>query len=239
MTAALLLKNVSKARGKGPQATQALVEVSLRVEPGEVLALQGPSGAGKTTLLSVAGGLLEADAGEVVLAGRKLGGDRTADRAHRARSVGFVFQRPNLIARLTVRENVLLAAAVAGLSTSEAEREATALLEALGLDGLAHRLPEQLSGGQEQRCAVARALIHRPAVVLADEPTGSLDSKSGARVAEQLLAIAKERGAAVVIATHDAGLAARCEHCVRIIDGRLEEVEARRPEQAPATGTTA
>ncbi len=239
MTAALILKDVSKARGSGPQATQALVEVSLHIEPGEVLALQGPSGAGKTTLLSVAGGLLEADAGEVVLAGRPLGGDRAADRAHRARSVGFVFQRPNLLSRLTVRENVLLAAAMAGLSTDQAEREAASLLDALGLQGLASRLPDQLSGGQEQRCAVARALIHRPAVLLADEPTGSLDSKSGARVAEQLLSIAKERGAAVVIATHDDGLAARCERRVRIVDGRLEEEQPRRPEETRPTGTGA
>jgi len=234
VTTALWLKDVSKARGRGPHATPALIAVSLRLEPGEVMALQGPSGAGKTTLLSVAGGLLEADGGEVVLAGRRLG-ERSVDRAHRARSVGFVFQRPNLLSRLTVRENVLLAGALAGMVTDEAEREAAKLLLALGLEDLGHRLPEQLSGGQEQRCAVARALVHRPAVLLADEPTGSLDSKSGALVAERLLSIAKERGTAVIIATHDEKLAARCERRVLIVDGRLEE--AARAIELAATAT--
>ncbi len=218
---ALELDRVSQTRGTGPRAVQALRDVSLSVTEGEFVLLEGPSGAGKTTLLAVAAGLLTPTSGDVRLAGRTLAAMSPAEcRAYRATRVGFVFQRSNLLPQLTLWENVVLMTSICG-SQDDGEREATRLLEALGIAGLAHRRPRELSGGEEQRAAVARALVHRPAIVLADEPTGNLDSRSGKAVAERLAALAKERGAAVLVATHDARLEPFATRRVRIIDGAI------------------
>jgi putative ABC transport system ATP-binding protein len=146
-----------------------------------------------------------------------------AKRTHRARAVGFVFQRSNLLEALTARENVLLMAALARMPRPEAERETGRLLELLGVAHAADRRPGTLSGGEEQRVAVARALVHRPAVVLADEPTGSLDSAAGQAVAESLQALARARGAAVLVATHDPRLAGFATRRLRMLDGRLHD----------------
>jgi len=220
---ALELASVVKVRGAGHHAVRALDGVSLRVEAGELVLLQGPSGSGKTTLLAVAAGLLGADAGEVVLDGHALGREGVAGRRRlRARRVGFVFQRSNLLPRLTALENVALQAALAGIPPAEAQRRALAVLEQLGLAGLAARQPESLSGGEEQRVAVARALVHAPALVLADEPTASLDGASGRAVVDRLLWSARELGAAVLVATHDPRLEPCATRRVRIADGRLE-----------------
>jgi putative ABC transport system ATP-binding protein len=219
---ALELRQVEKARGLGRQRVQVLRGIDLAVEPGEVVLLEGPSGAGKSTLLTVAAGLLAPDKGEVVLGGRellRLG--PAAQRALRARTVGFVFQRANLLEALNVRENILVAAEIAGIPGREAEREAERLMEALGISRLGARRIGQLSGGEEQRVAVARALVHRPAVVFADEPTGSLDGEAGRAVAEALSGLAQERGVAVLIATHDPRLGLYATRRVRIEDGRL------------------
>jgi len=220
----LELKNVSKVRGAGRHAVKALDGVSLRLEAKEFVLLQGPSGSGKTTLLAVAAGLLTADSGEVVVEGCPLRAEnRTGLRWMRASRFGFVFQRSNLLSNLSARENVLMQAALAGVSQAEGERQADELLEALRLGPLAARRPAELSGGEEQRVAVARALVHRPAVVLADEPTANLDSASGQAVAEQLLWLARARGAAVLAATHDLRLEAYATRRLRIIDGRIHE----------------
>ena len=221
---ALVLHRVSRTRGGGARAVRALADVSLAVEPRDVVLLEGPSGSGKTTLLVVAAGLLSADAGEVVLAGRSLAGLGQAARgAWRARHVGFVFQRANLLEGLDVRNNVLLAAALAGIPRSDAEAESDRLLEVLGVARLARRGADQLSGGEEHRVAVARALVHRPAVVLADEPTGSLDTESGLAVAGALASLAREANVAVVIATHDARLRPFATRRITIVDGRVVE----------------
>ena len=219
---ALQLNQVSKTRGNGRHAVQALRDVSLNVSAGEVVLLEGPSGAGKTTLLAVAAGLLSADAGRVVLADVAVGEQPPAlRRRHRLRNVGFVFQRANLLGELTVRENILLMAGLAGLAGPVAERETAVLLEELGLAALSERPSTDLSGGEEQRVALARALVHRPAVVLADEPTGNLDTQSGRAVAEGLAKCARARGAAVLVATHDARLTPFATRRLRIVDGRV------------------
>ena len=219
---ALIVEAVSKSRGTGAQAVPVLHQVSLAVDPGECISLEGPSGSGKTTLLAVAGGILTPDEGLVVLAGRELHGtSRAEDRRWRSTAVGFVFQRWNLLPRLTVRENVLLMGRIAGHTARETERDADDLLERLGLSRLGARYPRELSGGEEQRVAVARALVHRPAVVLADEPTGSLDVLAGQAVMEELTGLAKLNGTAIVIATHDPRIASFATRRIGIEDGRI------------------
>jgi putative ABC transport system ATP-binding protein len=219
---ALELRKVSKTRGAARHAVRALDGVSLAIAPGEFVLLEGPSGSGKTTLLALAAGLLPADQGEVVLDGRSLASMTPAElRRWRSARVGFVFQRANLLPALRARENVMLAAVLEGRDASEASSRTNALLEALGVAALAERRPHELSGGEEQRVAVARALVHGPAIVLADEPTAHLDWNAGKAVAERLSAIARERGAAVLVATHDARLAPFSDRTIRLADGRI------------------
>lgn len=217
---ALELAGVSKVRGRGALAVSALREVSLRVDPGELVLLEGPSGSGKTTLLTVAGGLLHPDAGEVRVGGKVLPpGDAGARRLVRARQVGFVFQRSNLLPGLDALENVLVQAALAGIDADLARRRAEELLGAMGVGHLAGRRVGGLSAGEEQRFAVARALVHSPPVVLADEPTASLDSVSGRAVVEALVALGRDRGAAILVATHDPRLAPFASRRLRMVDG--------------------
>ena len=221
---ALSLHEVVKARGQGRQRVAALRGVTLALAPGDVVLLEGPSGSGKTTLLSVAAGLLTPDSGAVAIGGQDLAALGPAGtRALRARRVGFVFQRANLLDGLDVRENVCIAAALAGMSAAEGGAATDRLLDALGLLALAHRRTEALSGGEEHRVAVARALVHRPAVVLADEPTGSLDGASGEAVARALTDLARKDGVAVLIATHDARLRPFATRRVVLVDGSLTE----------------
>ncbi len=220
---ALILDRVSKTRGAERRAVQAVSDVSLTVERGEFVLLEGPSGAGKTTLLAVSAGLLTPSAGSVVLAGRLLAAMSPVERRrHRATSVGFVFQRSNLLPRLTAWENVVLMGILAGMTRAEAAGETGLLFDLLGIAALAGRRPSELSGGEEQRVAVGRALVHRPAIVLADEPTGSLDSVSGRAVAEAMAALSRQRGAAVLVATHDPRLEPFATRRIRIADGRIQ-----------------
>jgi len=232
----LVLDAVSKTRGRGPRAVKVLHEVVLSVEAGEIVLLEGPSGSGKTTLLAVAGGILTPESGKVFLDGRELHADsRARDRSRRARSVGFVFQRANLLPQLTILENVLLMGRIAGLEPADAGREADDLLRCLGLSKLGGRHPCELSCGEEQRAAVARALVHRPRIVLADEPTGNLDSHAGLAVAESLAELAKMRDSAVIVATHDTRIGAFASRRVRIEDGRILSGNGRAP-AAPTPG---
>lgn len=219
---ALHLEAVVKQRGTGRRAVQVLRGVDLTLAAGEVVLLEGPSGSGKTTLLGVAGGVLTADAGQVVIADRNLASLSVVDRRrHRSLHVGFVFQRANLLGGLTARQNILLMGTIAGWAVLDAGREADRLIEALGLGAIADRFPRELSGGEEHRVAVARALVHRPALVLADEPTGNLDAETGRAVAGALWTLAQEQGSAVLVATHDVRLASFGSRRVLMARGRV------------------
>jgi putative ABC transport system ATP-binding protein len=213
----------------GREPVHALRGVSLELAAGSVTAIVGQSGSGKSTLLNCAAGLDTPSRGAVVVGGHDLTALRPDDltrfrRAH----VGFVFQAYNLIGHLTARENVRLPLLLAGRQVDPAWE--SALLEFLGVSQLMDRLPGELSGGQAQRVAIARALITRPAVVFADEPTGALDSRTGAAVLQVLQDTARELGQTVVIVTHDAGVAAAAERVIVLADGlvvdRLERATA-------------
>lgn len=219
------LRDVRKVFNEGsPGEFTALDGVSLALGEARVTVLKGPSGSGKTTLLAVAAGLLTPEQGQVCVAGRWLARLDAAERRRlRARSIGLVFQHAHLLPGLSAVENVALQAMLAGVAADEAMRRAHELLERLALSAIAVRRPESLSGGEEQRFAVARALVHRPAVVLADEPTASLDSAGGQLVTELLLRLAAAEGAAVLLATHDPRLAASATRRVRLLDGLIQE----------------
>ncbi len=218
----LTLRSVTQTRGKGHRAVQVLRGVDLVVASGERVLLEGPSGSGKTTLLATAAGLLTPDSGAVVVADRPISILSQAERAKlRATSVGFVFQRANLLASLTVLENVVLAGRLAGIPDPETRQRSQLILEQLDLGSLMGRYPRELSGGEEQRVAVARALVHRPAIVLADEPTGNLDRAAGRTVADSIAEVAMTCGSAVLIATHDERMARIATRSVRLADGHL------------------
>lgn len=222
---ALKLDQVSKSRGRGRRAVMALRGVSFEAGGGDIVLMEGPSGAGKTTMLTVAAGLLTPDEGRVFLAGRALSEMSAAERrAHRARKVGFVFQRANLLDGLNARENILLAAVLARVERREADDHARRLMTAIGIDELGDRRPDELSGGEEHRVAVARALVHNPSVVFADEPTGNLDSVSGRAVAEALASLARERGVCVIMASHDSRLREFATRRLWMEDGEIREV---------------
>lgn len=222
---ALKLDQVSKSRGRGRRAVMALRGVSFEAGGGDIVLMEGPSGAGKTTMLTVAAGLLTPDEGRVFLAGRALSEMSAAERrAHRARKVGFVFQRANLLDGLNARENILLAAVLARVERREADDHARRLMAAIGIEELGDRRPDELSGGEEHRVAVARALVHNPSVVFADEPTGNLDSVSGRAVAEALASLARERGVCVIMASHDSRLREFATRRLWMEDGEIREV---------------
>jgi len=201
--------------------TAALDGVSVDVHPGEVLAVLGPSGSGKSTLLHCLAGILPPDSGEVRFCGARI--DDQSDDARsrlRASSFGFVFQFGSLVPELTAVENVALPLRLAGVRRRPAELRAAGWLERLAVGEVADQRPGQLSGGQGQRVAVARALVGGPRVVFADEPTGALDSLSGELVLEELVGAAREQGAAVVLVTHEARVAAYADREIVLRDGR-------------------
>jgi putative ABC transport system ATP-binding protein len=217
------LRGVAKVFQRGPTIVRALDGVDLDVEAGEFVALEGPSGSGKTTLLQILGALDRPSAGTVGFDGADL--VRRPDSALaelRLRSFGFVFQQFNLIPTLTAVENVEAKLAPAG---GPRER-ALQLLAEVGLADRADHLPAQLSGGEQQRVAIARALSVEPRVVLADEPTGNLDSATGSEIVDLLANLAAEHGSTIIVATHDASLAARAPRRIAMRDGKLEQAPA-------------
>ncbi|MEV7781478.1 ABC transporter ATP-binding protein [Kitasatospora sp. NPDC088351] len=219
--AVLHLENVTRVHGQGASEVHALRGVDLKVHPGEFVAVMGPSGSGKSTLLTLAGGLDTPTTGQVLVEGVGLGGlSRKRLAEVRRRSIGYVFQDYNLIPALTAAENISLPRELDGLSTRAARREALAALEELGIPELADRFPDDMSGGQQQRVAIARALIGERRLVLADEPTGALDSTTG----ESVLAVLRARcdaGAAAMMVTHEARHAAWADRVVFLRDGRM------------------
>jgi putative ABC transport system ATP-binding protein len=201
----LVLTNVSKHYGDVP----VFANVSLDVANGEFVAIIGESGVGKSTLLNCMAGLDDWDSGTVVLDGEDIGALSNDQRALlRRRKVGFVFQAFHVLPHLDVAQNVALPLLLLG--TPDDDR-VNAMLDAVGFNGLGHRLPQELSGGQLQRVAIARALVHRPSLLLADEPTGNLDPRTAARVIDVLISQSKEQGASLVLVTHSEGAAARAD----------------------------
>lgn len=219
--ALLELVGVSKRYQQGADTVVALDVVDLSVAPGESVALVGRSGSGKSTLLHLAGGLDRPDAGEVRLEGRDLGRLSVGERARlRRREVGFIFQFFHLVPGLTVAENVELPLLLD--KRRDRRRRIPELLDRLGIGHRAQHQPGQLSGGEMQRTAIARALVAEPRLVLADEPTGNLDSTSGATILDLLSEIVVDSGAALVLVTHDESAAARTDRTLHVRDGRLE-----------------
>jgi putative ABC transport system ATP-binding protein len=214
------LRGVRRVFKQGDRLVEALAGVDLVVSQGEFLALEGASGSGKTTLLQLLGGLDQPSAGQVEYDGHDLGGLSDRDLTElRLRSFGYVFQQFNLIPTLSALENVQAALAPHGVKDAELRRRSAALLDDVGLGDRGSHLPGELSGGEQQRVAIARALVGEPKVVLADEPTGNLDTKTGAEIIDLLARLAAERLATVVVATHDAELAKRAPRRVAMRDG--------------------
>jgi putative ABC transport system ATP-binding protein len=233
MSAALEVIAVSKRYGTGEAETLALDSVDLVVARGELVAIMGPSGSGKSTLLTIAGTLEQATDGEINIDGQPVSAMSTADRAAlRRRSIGYVFQDFNLLAGLTAAENVSLPLELDGTRAKEARRTALSALDELGLGERAGRYPEELSGGERQRVAIARAVVGDRRLLLADEPTGALDSVNGEGVI-RLVRAACKRGVAGVIVTHDAQLAAWADRVVFLRDGRVVDQSA--PTAGPET----
>jgi putative ABC transport system ATP-binding protein len=229
MTAALELRGVSRSYGEGPTLVEALRDVDLTVDAGELVAIMGPSGSGKSTLLTIAGTLEEATTGDVCINGRDIAGMSRNERARmRRRSIGYVFQDFNLLAGLTAAENVSLPLELDGMRVKQARAAAAASLAELGLVGRSGAYPDELSGGERQRVAIARAVVGERCLLLADEPTGALDSVNGEGVM-RLVRSACKRGVAGVIVTHDAQLASWADRVVFLRDGRVADRTARAP----------
>lgn len=220
----LLMEQVSKIYGDGDRSVHVLNQVSLKVKAGEFVAIVGPSGAGKSTFLSVAGALLTPTSGLIAIDGEEISGLKEAEQ-HRIRleKIGFIFQSANLIPYLTVRDQLLLISELAGLPKAVARMKADQLLERLGLSHRSYAYPESLSGGERQRAAIARAWMNDPELILADEPTASLDSERGRDVVQMLAEEVKLRGKAAVMVTHDLRMLDLCDRVVHIEDGRLKE----------------
>ena len=227
------LRGVAKRFRRGDTTVNAVDGVDLEIGAGELVAIEGPSGSGKTTLLQLLGALDRPSEGTIAFEGRDLVALKDDELAHlRLRAFGFVFQQFNLIPTLSALENVEVVLAPGGLRGPELRARAESLLDEVGLAARADHLPSHLSGGEQQRVAIARALGNEPRVILADEPTGNLDSKTGADVIELLAGLAAGRGATVVVATHDATLAARAPRRIAMRDGHV--ADAAEPEPVPA-----
>ena len=231
------LTNVSQTFGEGELAVQALKPTSLSVEPGELVALLGPSGSGKSTLLLAISLIQPPTTGRIVIDGQTLydnGPTGVDERAFRLRKIGFIFQQHNLIPFLTAQENVALMLQLNGASRREAGRRAKDLLDYLEMGHRADSLPARLSGGEQQRVAIGRALANEPALILADEPTAALDTERGTKVMGLLRKIAQERGSAVITVTHDHRMIEGFDTVYHMDDGRMARVDRTDPQTAVA-----
>lgn len=216
---------LTKAFGTGRGETiTAVDDVTLEITPGAAVALTGPSGSGKSTLLHLIGAIEAADSGTITVGETEVTALRAGKLAAYRRTVGFVFQRYHLLPALTALDNVL-APVLPFRVQFDKQARARDLLAMVGLEGREDDLPSRMSGGQQQRVAIARAMINDPAVILADEPTGNLDTRTGAEIVDLLLQLRRERGTTLILATHDLTLASRCDTVVRLRDGQVTEVQ--------------
>ena len=223
------IKNITKSFG----SLQVLKCIDLHINKGEVVSIVGPSGAGKTTLLQIIGTLDSPDSGDITIDGidvRKLNQKKLAD--FRNKHIGFVFQFHQLLPEFTAIENIMIPAFIAGMSKSEAKKRAMELLDFMGLADRAKHKPNELSGGEKQRVAVARALVNNPSVILADEPSGSLDSQNKAELHQLFFDLRDKMGQTFVIVTHDETLASITDRTIRMEDGRLAQEP--QPQDAPS-----
>ena len=218
---AIALHGVDLSLGRGAARVHILKGISLDVAPGEAVGLVGPSGSGKSTLLMTMAGLERPDSGRVVVEGTDLAGlDEDALARFRGRRIGIVFQSFHLVPTMTALENVALPLELA--EAPDAHARAARELEAVGLGHRLHHYPAQLSGGEQQRVAIARAIAPEPAILVADEPTGNLDEATGAQIVDLLFALKRDRGATLVLVTHDPGLARLCDRTVRLRSGLID-----------------
>ncbi|WP_082980256.1 ABC transporter ATP-binding protein [Labrys sp. WJW] len=231
MNEAIDLADVHLSLGTGAARVHILKGVTLKIRQGEAVGLVGPSGSGKSTLLMTLGGLERPDSGSIRIAGQDLGVlDEDGLARFRGRHIGVVFQSFHLIPTMTALENVAVPLELAGRRDAFARAEAE--LEAVGLGARKAHYPAQLSGGEQQRVALARALAPEPAILIADEPTGNLDEGTGTGIVELMFRLKRERGATLVLVTHDLSLAARCDRMIRIRSGHIEADEATKVEAA-------
>ncbi|PQQ42754.1 ABC transporter ATP-binding protein [Photorhabdus luminescens] len=220
----LEVQHLSKHVGQGENKITILQGVELVVESAQTIALVGESGSGKSTLLGIIAGLDDGGDGEVWLLGHNLSQMNEERRAQlRAENVGFVFQSFMLIPTLNALENVQLPALLRGESEQSSRKQAVELLEQLGLGKRLKHMPAQLSGGEQQRVALARAFSSQPKILFADEPTGNLDRQTGDRIADLLFSLNRDYATTLILVTHDSQLAARCQRCLRLVDGKLRE----------------
>jgi ABC-type lipoprotein export system ATPase subunit len=218
----LSARGLQKTYVIGSRTLEVLRGVNVEIARGDFVALRGASGTGKSTLLHLIGGLDTPNAGEITFRGQKLSGFSESELTFfRNRRVGFVFQAYHLLPELTALENVCLSARIARISASQAEKRARELLGRVGLNAREDHKPSELSGGEQQRVAIARALINEPELLLADEPTGNLDSRTGGEIIELLKSLRVEKQTTLVIATHDEKVAARAQRVIELVDGRI------------------
>ena len=216
--------DLCKTYRQGDQDIKALDHVSIEIAKGEFVCLSAPSGGGKTTLLNAIGGLDIPDSGEIYVDGRRIDNLSKGDLADlRLRQIGFVFQAYNLIPVLTAQENVEFVMQVQGVAANERNEKAKAILKEVGLEGLENRRPAEMSGGQQQRVAVARAVASRPALILADEPTANLDSKTSDELMELFTELNENHGSTFIIASHDQRVMNYAKRLIRMLDGRIVE----------------
>ncbi len=226
-TAILVASGVRKVYRTGAESVEALRDLDVGVQRGDFVAVMGPSGSGKTTLLNCLSGLDEIDSGEVLVDGKDIHKMSDASRSrYRAEKMGFIFQSFNLIPVFTAAENVELPLLLAGVATAEARRRAEATLERVGLGHRKDHRPSELSGGEQQRVTIARALAGNPSIVWADEPTGNLDSETAAAIMDLLTQLNRD-GLTLVLVTHDAGIGRMARRLIRMRDGVIESSERR------------
>jgi putative ABC transport system ATP-binding protein len=221
MSAIIDIKNLDFFYGHGHLRKQTLFDINLTLEAGEVTIMKGPSGSGKTTLLTLMGGLRSPQTGSLKVFNRQLVGASKSQLVKTRRNIGYIFQAHNLLKSLTACQNVQMSVELHGYSSSHAKQRSIAILEAVGLGDRVNYYPDELSGGQKQRVAIARALVSHPKMVLADEPTAALDSKSGRDVVELMQRLAKEQGCMILIVTHDNRILDVADRIIHMEDGHL------------------